>query len=57
MRLARLQTERIFRALDGAGPGARETARKFLAGMVDAKDRDDVLELITRADRARRARR
>jgi len=57
MRLARLQTERIFRALDGAGPGARETARKFLAGMVDAKDRDDVLELIARADRARRARR
>ena len=32
---------------------AREAARRFLAGMIDAKDRDHVLRLIAHADRAR----
>ena len=30
----------------------REAARRFLAGMIDAEDRDRVLRLIARADRA-----
>jgi DNA-binding MarR family transcriptional regulator len=57
MRLARLQTERILRALGDTGPSAHEAARRFLAGMIEAKNRDGVLELIARADRARRSRR
>jgi len=35
------------------GPGAREGARRFLAGMIDAQDRDHVLRLIAHADRVR----
>ena len=35
------------------GPDAREAARRFLAGMIDADDRDRVLRMIARADRAR----
>jgi hypothetical protein len=35
------------------GPGAREAARGFLAGMIDAKDRDHVLRLIAHADGSR----
>jgi DNA-binding MarR family transcriptional regulator len=50
-KLAALQTARIGRVLDELGPGARETARRFLAGMIDADDRDRVLRLITRTDR------
>src|SRR5271155_4945874 len=50
LKLAGLQTERIGRILDELGPGARETAGRFLAGMIDAKDRDRVLRLIARAD-------
>ena len=53
MRLAGLQTARIGRVLAELGPGAREAARRFLAGMIDAEDRDRVLRLIARADRAR----
>src|SRR6202167_1176016 len=53
MRLAGLQTARIAGVLAEAGPGAREAARGFLAGMIDAKDRDHVLRLIAHADRAR----
>src|SRR5208282_2201164 len=49
MKLAGLQTERIGRVLDELGPGARETARRFLAGMIDAEDRERVLHLIARA--------
>jgi DNA-binding MarR family transcriptional regulator len=55
MQLAGLQTERIGRALGGLGAGARESARRFLTAMIDAESRDDVLKLIARADRARRA--
>jgi len=39
--------------LDELGPPARETARRFLAGMIGAEDRERVLRLIARADRAR----
>jgi DNA-binding MarR family transcriptional regulator len=53
MKLAGLQTERISRVLDELGPGSRESARRFLAGMIDAEDRDRVLRLITAADRGR----
>jgi DNA-binding MarR family transcriptional regulator len=52
MKLAGLQTERISRVLAELGPGAREAARRFLAGMIDADDRDRVLRLIAQADRA-----
>jgi DNA-binding MarR family transcriptional regulator len=54
MKLAGLQTARIAGVLAELGPGAREAARRFLAGMIDAKDRDHVLRLIAHADRARR---
>jgi DNA-binding MarR family transcriptional regulator len=52
MKLAGLQTERIGRVLDELGPGARETARRFLAGMIDGEERERVLHLIANADRA-----
>ncbi len=51
MKLAGLQTARIGRVLAELGPGAREDARRFLAGMIDAQDRDRVLRLIAGADR------
>jgi DNA-binding MarR family transcriptional regulator len=53
MKLASLQTERIARALADIGPGAHEHARRFLIAMVDNRERDQVLQLITRADRLR----
>src|SRR5579862_5299952 len=53
LKLAGLQTARIARVLEELGPGAREAARRFLAGMIDAKDRYHVLRLIAHADRAR----
>ena len=53
MKLAGLQTERIGRVLAELGPGARESARRFLAGMIDADDRDRVLRTDRRADRVR----
>src|ERR1700684_995829 len=53
MKLAGLQTTRISGVLAQLGPGAREAARRFLAGMIDAEDRDGVLRLIAQADRAR----
>jgi DNA-binding MarR family transcriptional regulator len=53
MRLAGLQTARIARVLAELGPDAREAARRFLAGMIDADDRDRVLRMIAHADRAR----
>src|SRR5580704_12169414 len=48
MKLAGLQTERITRALAECEPGGHEAARKFLAAMIDAQDRDGVLRLIAR---------
>ncbi len=53
MELAGLQTARISRVLGELGPGGREMVRRFLAGMIDAEDRDRVLRMIARADRAR----
>ena len=53
MKLARLQAGRIARVLGELGPGAPEAARRFLAGMIDADDRDRVLRMIARADRTR----
>jgi DNA-binding MarR family transcriptional regulator len=53
MQLAGLQTARISRVLAEIGPGGREVARRFLAGMIDPQDRDRVLRMITHADRAR----
>jgi DNA-binding MarR family transcriptional regulator len=49
-RLAGLQTVRIARVLAELGPGARDAARRFLAGMIDAEDREHVLRLIARSD-------
>src|SRR5690242_15297094 len=56
LRLARLQTARIVRALDEVGPGGHEGARKFLTGMIDAEGRERVLRLIDRGERGRRSR-
>ena len=56
LKLAALQTTRIARAFAELGPGAHEAARRFLAAMTDADNRDGVLRLIARADRARKAR-
>jgi DNA-binding MarR family transcriptional regulator len=50
MKLAGLQTTRIARVLAELGPGAREAACRFLAGMIDAEDREHVLRLIARSD-------
>jgi DNA-binding MarR family transcriptional regulator len=53
MKLAGLQTERITRALTGLGPNAHKAARDFLAAMIDADNRDEVLRFIARADARR----
>ena len=55
LKLASLQTERIARAFGDLGPGAYEAARRFLAAMIDADNREGVLRLIARADRQRKA--
>ena len=52
LNLAGLQTERINRAFDELGPGAHDAARRFLTAMIDGDNRDGVLRLIARADRA-----
>jgi DNA-binding MarR family transcriptional regulator len=51
MQLAGLQTSRIAAVLAELGPGGHEAARRFLAGMINAQDRDLVLRMIARADR------
>ncbi len=56
MRLAGLQTERIDGALSELGPSARESARRFLVGMINSENRDGVMRVIARADRTRRQR-
>jgi DNA-binding MarR family transcriptional regulator len=53
MQLAGLQTERIAGVLAELGPDGRAAARRFLAGMIDAAERDRVLRMIAHADRAR----
>jgi len=57
MRLAGLQTGRINHALAELGPNAHDAACRFLAAMINADNRDEVLRLIACADRARRSRR
>ena len=53
LKLAGLQAVRIGRVLDELGPGGRETARRFLAGMIGDEDRERVLRMIARAERTR----
>ncbi|MGB8038662.1 MAG: MarR family transcriptional regulator [Pseudolabrys sp.] len=56
LKLATLQTQRITRAFGELGPNAHEAARRFLTSMIDADNRDGVLHLIARSDRASKAR-
>jgi DNA-binding MarR family transcriptional regulator len=51
LKLAMLQTGRIARAFAEIGPGAHDAARRFLAAMIDAENRDGVIERVMRADR------
>jgi DNA-binding MarR family transcriptional regulator len=53
LKLAGLQTQRINRAFAELGPDAHEAARRFLTAMIDADNREGVLRLIARADRAK----
>jgi DNA-binding MarR family transcriptional regulator len=53
LKLAGLQTARITRAFGELGPGAHEAARRFLTAMIDADEREGVLRLIARAERAK----
>jgi DNA-binding MarR family transcriptional regulator len=53
MQLAGLQTARIASVLAELGPGGHDAARRFLAGMINAEDRDQVLRLIAQADSVR----
>src|SRR5436853_2814671 len=54
LKLAGLQTTRIAGALAELGPGAREAAWRFLAAMIESSEREAVLRLIGRGERARR---
>jgi DNA-binding MarR family transcriptional regulator len=56
LRLARLQTARFARALGELDPDARELAARFLTAVIDPEDREGVLRLIRRDDRARASR-
>jgi DNA-binding MarR family transcriptional regulator len=53
LKLAGLQTARINRAIAELGPGAHAAARQFLTAMIDGDNREGVLHLIARADRAK----
>jgi DNA-binding MarR family transcriptional regulator len=54
LKLAMLQTERIRRAFAEFGPDAHESARRFLAAMIDVENRNGVIERVLRSDRARK---
>jgi DNA-binding MarR family transcriptional regulator len=54
LKLATLQTERLSRAIAELGPGAHETARRFLAAVIDTENRDAVLRQIARGNRKAR---
>ena len=56
LKLANLQTQRIIRAFGELGPNAHEAARRFLTSMIDVDNRDGVLHLIARSDRASKVR-
>ncbi len=47
LRLARLQTRRVQRALEGATPEAREAAMRFLLAMIDPSERPVVMDLVS----------
>jgi DNA-binding MarR family transcriptional regulator len=53
LKLAGLQTARINRAFGELEPGAHDAARRFLTAMIDNDNREGVLRLIARADRAK----
>jgi DNA-binding MarR family transcriptional regulator len=46
LRLARLQTERIRRALASMGGDAKEVASRYLLAMIDADDREHVERIV-----------
>jgi DNA-binding MarR family transcriptional regulator len=56
LKLAGLQTARINRAIAELGPGAHDAARHFLTAMIDLDNREGVLRLIARGDRAAKPR-
>jgi DNA-binding MarR family transcriptional regulator len=56
LKLANLQTQRINRAFGELGPNAHEAARRFLTSMIDTDNREGILRLIGRADRASKIR-
>jgi DNA-binding MarR family transcriptional regulator len=56
LKLAMLQTERIKRAFAELGVSAHDSARRFLAAMIDAENRDSVIERVMRADRGGKGR-
>jgi DNA-binding MarR family transcriptional regulator len=51
LKLAMLQTERIQRAFAELGPATHDAARRFLAAMIDAENRDGVIERVMRVER------
>jgi DNA-binding MarR family transcriptional regulator len=51
LKLAMLQTERIQRAFAELGPTAHDAARRFLAAMIDAENREGVIERVMRVER------
>ncbi len=53
LKLAGLQTQRINRAFAELGPNAHDAARRFLTAMIDTDNREGVLRLILRAERAK----
>jgi DNA-binding MarR family transcriptional regulator len=48
--VARLQSRRFARVFSGLADGAREEAMRFLLAMVDASERDKVVDLIAEAN-------
>jgi DNA-binding MarR family transcriptional regulator len=56
LKLAMLQTERIQRAFAELGPAAHDAARRFLAAMIDAENRDGVIERVMRIERGGKGR-
>jgi DNA-binding MarR family transcriptional regulator len=49
MKLARLQTKRIKRALDELGPARRQAAWDFLVAMIDEGNRENVVRRVKRS--------
>ena len=56
LKLAGLQMQRINRAFGELGPATHDAARRFLTAMIDPDNREGVLRLIARADRAAKPR-